>query len=125
MQLERRVSDTYRRFREICLGLPETSEVVVEAWGHPTFRVGPNLKMFASCSSPDAERPSLGMKVDKAHQQALVQTDPRFSVAAYVGKHGWVHFDARGAVEWDLVRELVLESYCLNAPKRLAKQAAS
>ena len=75
-------------------------------------------------SSPDAERASLGMKVDKAHQQALVQTDPRFSVAAYVGQHGWVDFDASGAVEWDLVGELVLESYCLNAPKRLAKQAA-
>jgi hypothetical protein len=35
-----------------------------------------------------------------------------------------VDFDASGAVEWDLVRELVLESYCLNAPKRLAKHAA-
>ena len=118
------MTDAYTRFREICLSLPETTEVVVEAWGHPTFRVGPNLKMFASCSSPDAERPALGMKVDKAHQEALVQTDSRFSVAAYVGKHGWVNFDASGAVEWDLVRELVLESYCLNAPKKLAKQLA-
>jgi predicted DNA-binding protein (MmcQ/YjbR family) len=117
------LSDAYRRFREICLSLPETSEIVVEAWGHPTFRVGSNAKMFASCSGPDAERPSLGMKVDKEHQQALVQTDPRFSIAAYVGKHGWVNFDASGTVEWDLIRELVLESYCLNAPKRLAKQA--
>jgi predicted DNA-binding protein (MmcQ/YjbR family) len=104
------------------LSLPETTEIVVEAWGHPTFRVGPNAKMFASCSAPDAERPSLGMKVEKAHQQALVETDPRFSVAAYVGKHGWVNFDASGAVEWDLVRELVIESYCLNAPKRLTRQ---
>ncbi len=118
------MSDIYQRFREICLSLPETREVFVEAWGHPTFRVGQNLKMFASCSPPDAERLSLGMKVDKAHQQALVQTDARFSVAAYVGKHGWVDFDASGAVEWDLVRELVVESYCLNAPKRLARQVA-
>ena len=119
------MTETYQRFREICLSLPETSEVVVEAWGHPTFRVGSSLKMFASCSSPDADQPSLGMKVEKAHQQALVETDPRFSVAAYVGKHGWITFDASGAVEWDLIRELVLESYCLNAPKRLASQATS
>jgi predicted DNA-binding protein (MmcQ/YjbR family) len=117
------VTDTYARFREICLSLPETSEIVVEAWGHPTFRVGPKVKMFASCSAADAARPSLGMKVDKAHQAALVQTDPQFAVAAYVGKHGWVTFDASGAVDWDLIRELVLESYCLIAPKRLAKQA--
>jgi predicted DNA-binding protein (MmcQ/YjbR family) len=64
------------------------------------------------------------MKVEKAHQQALVNTDKRFSVAAYVGKHGWIDFDASGAVEWDLIQELVLESYRLNAPARLAKQVA-
>jgi predicted DNA-binding protein (MmcQ/YjbR family) len=53
-----------------------------------------------------------------------VKTDAGFSVAAYVGKHGWVNFDASGAVDWEVVRELVVESYCLNAPKRLASQAA-
>jgi predicted DNA-binding protein (MmcQ/YjbR family) len=95
--------------------------VFVEAWGHPTFRVGPNQKMFASCSAPDSERTSLGMKVEKAHQEALVNTDERITVAAYVGKHGWINIDASGPVDWDEVRELVLESYCLNAPKRLAR----
>ena len=114
--------NVYLRFREICLALPETTEIIVEVWGHPTFRVGPKLKMFASCSGPDAERPALGMKVDKAHQQALVATDPRFTVSAYVGKHGWVTVDASGALDWEEIRELVLESYCLNAPKRLASQ---
>jgi predicted DNA-binding protein (MmcQ/YjbR family) len=115
----------YERFREICLGLPETCEVFVEAWGHPTFRVGPKQKMFASCSPPDAERQGLGMKVDKAHQAALVQTDPRYRVAAYVGKHGWIDVDASGDIDWDEVGELVVESYCLNAPKRLAGLVAT
>jgi predicted DNA-binding protein (MmcQ/YjbR family) len=114
------MSDVYQRFREICLGLPETTEIMVEAWGHPTFRVGPKLKMFASCSAPDADKPSLGMKVDKAHQQALVATDARFAVAAYVGKHGWITVDAGGTLDWAEIRELVVESYRLNAPKRLA-----
>jgi len=41
------------------------------------------------------------MKVDKAHQQALVNTDARYSIAAYVGKHGWINFDASGPVDWD------------------------
>lgn len=111
----------YKRFREICLSLPETSEVFVENWGHPTFRVGPNGKMFASCSPTDAERPSLGMKVESAHQAALVNTDARYSVAAYVGRHGWINVDASGSLDWDEIRELVVESYLLNAPKRLAK----
>jgi predicted DNA-binding protein (MmcQ/YjbR family) len=114
-------TDVYERFRAICTSLPETTEVFVANWGHPTFRVGPKLKMFASCSPPDAELASLGMKVNKAHQQALIQTDARFRAADYVGKHGWITIDASGPLDWDEVRELVLESYSLNAPARLAK----
>ena|SRR5689334_20567029 len=111
----------YERFREICLSLPETREVFVEAWGHPTFRVGPNDKLFASCSPPDADVTALGMKVDKAHQAALVSTDERYKVADYVGRYGWINIDASGPLDWDEIRELVVESYCLNAPKRLSK----
>ena len=118
------MNEIYSRFRDICLSLPETTEVFVENWGHPTFRVGPKLKMFASCSPPDAESLALGMKVEKAHQQALIHSDARFSSAAYVGKHGWITMDASGPVDWNEVRELVVESYRLNAPPRLAKQLA-
>jgi predicted DNA-binding protein (MmcQ/YjbR family) len=117
--------DVYERFREICLSLPETTEVFVETWGHPTFRVGSAQKMFASCSPAEAHMPSLGMKVEIAHQQALVNTDRRFRVAAYVGKHGWITVDAGGPLDWDEIRELVIESYCLNAPKRLARLVTS
>ena len=119
------MSSVYERFRAICLSLPETTEVFVETWGHPTFRVGPKEKMFASCSAPDADRPTLGMKVDKAHQEALVHTDPRFTVAAYVGKHGWINVDASQWQDWAEIRELVVESYCLNAPARLARAVAA
>jgi predicted DNA-binding protein (MmcQ/YjbR family) len=111
----------YKRFRAMCTSLPETSEVFVEEWGHPTFRVGAKLKMFASCSAPDSEPFSLGLKVEKAHQQALVHTDKRITVAAYVGKHGWISIDASGPLDWDEIREFVLESYRLNAPTRLVK----
>ena len=96
----------------------------VEAWGHPTFRVGPHAKMFASCSAPESDAATLGMKVDKAHQAALVATDRRYSVAAYVGRHGWINVDASGELDWDEVRELVVESYVLNAPKRLGRAIA-
>jgi predicted DNA-binding protein (MmcQ/YjbR family) len=119
------MSSTYERFRDICLSLPETSEVMVETWGHPTFRVGPKQKMFASCSAPDADQPSFGMKVEMAHQQALVQTDPHFSISPYVGKHGWIRYDATGEVDWDLIGELVVESYTLNAPKKLARSLSA
>jgi predicted DNA-binding protein (MmcQ/YjbR family) len=118
------VPGAYERFRKMCLSLPETSEVFVQTWGHPTFRVGPHAKMFASCSAPDIEPATLGMKVEKAHQAALVATDRRYSVAAYVGRHGWINVDTSGDLDWDEVRELVVESYVLNAPKRLARAVA-
>jgi predicted DNA-binding protein (MmcQ/YjbR family) len=125
MRFVRVTNEAYERFRDICLSLPEATEVFVEEWGHPTFRVGSKLKMFASCGPPDAQPFSLGMKVEKAHQQALVNTDSRVHVAAYVGKHGWINVDASEPLDWDEVREWVLESYRLNAPARLAKQVAA
>jgi predicted DNA-binding protein (MmcQ/YjbR family) len=115
------VSSVYERFRDICLELPETSEVFVATWGHPTFRVGPKLKMFASCSANEADRPALGMKVDLAHQAALAATDPRYRANRHGGMYGWITVDASGELDWDEIRELVQESYCLNAPKRLAR----
>ena len=48
----------------------------------------------------------------------------RFRIAAFVGKHGWVTFDASGPVDWEELRELVLESYQLNAPTPLARQVS-
>jgi tetratricopeptide (TPR) repeat protein/predicted DNA-binding protein (MmcQ/YjbR family) len=102
--------------------LPETREIFVENWGHPIFRVGPKDKMFASCSLPDADRASFGMKVEEPHQQALVHTDPRINVADYVGRHGWITIDSYTQVDWQLVHELVQESYLLNAPRRLGQQ---
>jgi len=119
-----RTQSAYERFRAICLSLPETSEVFVEEWGHPTFRVGPKAKMFASCSAPDADTFSVGMKVEKAHQQALVHTDKRVTEAAYVGRYGWISVDVNGSMDWAEVAEWVRESYRLNAPSKLAKLVA-
>ena len=44
------------------------------------------------------------------------------TVASYVGRYGWVSVDLTGDVDWDEVRELVLDSYRLVVPKTLAKQ---
>jgi predicted DNA-binding protein (MmcQ/YjbR family) len=48
-------------------------------------------------------------------------TNPRvFFVPPYVGSKGWVGIHLDGRVPWQLVAELVSESYKLIAPKRLA-----
>jgi predicted DNA-binding protein (MmcQ/YjbR family) len=35
---------------------------------------------------------------------------------AHTGRDGWITVDASGELDWDEIRELVQESYCLNAP---------
>ena len=50
-------------------------------------------------------------------------SDPaRFFVPKYVGPMGWVgvRLDLRDAPDWDEMAEMIAESYCLTAPKRLA-----
>ncbi len=101
-----------RRFND---SLPGTAEV--EAWGHPTFRVG--KKIYASFGVYDGKT-TVGCKQTKPDQQLLVQ-DSRIIVAPYVGKHGWICIYA-DEVEWDMVEDLVETSYRLIAGKRLIRQ---
>ena len=55
-------------------------------------------------------------------RDALVESDPwRFFVPAYLGPRGWVGLDLGVAeVDWNEMADLLVESYCLIAPKRLA-----
>jgi predicted DNA-binding protein (MmcQ/YjbR family) len=99
--------------RKICLALPETKET--PTWGKPHFRVGE--KIFAGCGEEDGRR-VIGFKLEREHAEAIVH-DPRFWRAPYVGQHGWVSMDAERVSDWGEVRDLVLESYRLIAPKRL------
>jgi hypothetical protein len=61
-------------------------------------------------------------KVMPGDNTALVAAQPaRFYLPAYIGPKGWValRLDV-GDIDWDEVTELVLGSYLLIAPKRLA-----
>lgn len=105
------------RLRKICLSLPETAEV--EAWGHPTFRV--RNKIFASMGETTEGELSIGFKTTVPEQQVLIE-DPRFSVAAYVGKHGWVSMRVAGRLRWKEIDAHIRHSFRLIAPKALAAQ---
>lgn len=104
------------KVREICLALPEACET--RTWGSPHFRV--REKIFAGADD-HAPRPSIGLKLS-LERQAQMLRDPRFTVAPYVGKHGWVTMDLGEQKDWAEVRDLVIESYCAIAPKKLAAQ---
>lgn len=104
------------RLRGICLALPEASEK--EAWGDPTFRV--RDRIFAMIKTGDG-RISAWLKAPPGGQAHLVEADPRtFFVPPYVGHKGWVGVRLDGAADWDEVAALVIRSYRLVAPKRLA-----
>ena len=113
------LSDTegLTRLREICLNLPEASEQ--GGVGDPTFKV--RDKIFAM-RHPMDERESMWCKAQAGVQSTLVASEPeRFFVPPYVGQHGWIGVWLDVDQEWDFVADLILESYCITAPKRLVK----
>ena len=103
------------RMREIALALPETHEELT--WGEDVnFRVGKKIFLF-----PGEER--MTIKADPAEREALLASG-RFEVAAYVGRFGWLTMvvpKRPTKAEWEEIAELIATSYCLIAPKRLAK----
>ncbi|MCW5935167.1 MAG: MmcQ/YjbR family DNA-binding protein [Fimbriimonadia bacterium] len=115
-----KTGENVERVRSICLALPEADEI--ETWGHPTFRV--NDKIFAGLSGDkDPDRTSCSFKSHMELRDALVQSQPnRYFVPPYVGNKGWlgVYLDL-DEIDWELIEGLIVESYCLIAPKRLVK----
>ena len=106
------------RVRVLSLALPEAFEV--EAWNHPTFRVGGGRgKMF--CMLAGEDNTSLWFKPDPAERPALLASGEPFFVPPYMGPRGWagMHLDG-GGVDWEEVAELVATAFCEVAPKRLA-----
>ncbi len=66
-------------------------------------------------------------KVMPGENTALVKAQPRrFYLPAYLASRGWValRLDV-GKVDWDEVRDLLIASYVLIAPKRLAENLKS
>jgi hypothetical protein len=108
------------RVRAICLQLPEVVEKPFGGHTAPAFRV--RDKLFVMTSEDGS---SLTLKAPKGVQAIVVGSDgERFFVPKYVGPKGWigVRLDLRAEPDWDDLAEMIAESYCLTAPKRLAAQ---
>src|SRR5689334_14090082 len=114
------------RVTDLALALPE-AEASSRTGQHSVFSVrGKKFAYFLFDHHGDGRtaitvRGALGVK------EELVEAFPeRFFVPAYLGPRGWVGLDLLApGVDWDEVEELVRESYCLAAPKRLAAAAAA
>jgi len=110
-----REEDVLDRLRSICLAYPEAAER--GGVGDPTFKV--REKIFAMRHRHEG-RMSLWLKAPPGAQHALVGSEPaRFFVPPYVGHHGWVGVWLDVDLDWELVADLIDESYRMTAPKRL------
>jgi hypothetical protein len=111
------------RIRAICVTLPEVEERSFGGHTAPAFRVRDKLFVMTS-----EDGTSMTLKGDRGVQAGLVGSDPdRYFIPKYVGPKGWVGvwLTHPAGIDWDEVEELVLESYCLIAPKKLAARVVS
>ena len=102
--------------RKVCRGLPEAIET--ETFGNPTWKAG--KKSFAVLGDYAPAR-VLSFKATPEERLALLEDD-RFSVARYVGQHGWLVLRLDTDVDWDEIEELIIDSYRLVALKRMLRQ---
>ena len=118
------MSEALERARRICLSLPEATEQV--AWGEPTWRV--KKKIFAMFAREGTHHTrgagdSLWCNAPLGVLEILTNSDPeKFFSPPYAGVNGWVGV-VIGKVDDGELRELVIQSYCMVAPAKLAALA--
>jgi predicted DNA-binding protein (MmcQ/YjbR family) len=110
------------RLTKIALAFPEAKRKLHGS--HATFLI--RKKPFAYFLNHHHGDGIVGFtcKVLPGENNALIAAQPdRFYPPAYLASRGWVALRLdRGTIDWDEVKELLLGSYALIAPKRLAEQ---
>jgi predicted DNA-binding protein (MmcQ/YjbR family) len=101
----------------IVMRLPEAEEDW--PWGSIHCKVAG--KIFIGWGRGEDGVMSLGFRTTPALQSMLVASDPRFSIAKYVGKYGGVDMKIGDRPNWDEIEQFIVESYRIIAPKRLVK----
>src|ERR1039457_6971476 len=113
------------RLMKICLALPEA--IQESASRHATFLVRKDVFAYYLNDHHGDGIVSVCCKVLPGDNEALVAAHPaKFYMPAYIGPRGWgaLRLDVSG-LDWNEAAELVVGSYQLIAPKRLALLANS
>lgn len=111
------------RLSKICLALPEAARH--DCNGHAQFAVRKRTFAYFLNDHHGDGIVSVTCKALPGDNTSLAASQPtRFYLPSYIGPKGWVALRLDiGEIDWDEVAELVLGSYCLVAPKRLATLA--
>jgi hypothetical protein len=120
--MRRKVEDRrLSRLTKIALALPGTARELHGS--HAAFLVGKKKFAYFLDNHHGDGIVAVTCKVLPGDNKALVDAQPaRFYLPAYVGPRGWVALRLDiGKIDWDEVRELLVCSYQLMAPKKLAE----
>jgi predicted DNA-binding protein (MmcQ/YjbR family) len=107
------------RMRTICAGLPEAYED--QPWAGNRWRI--RNRTFVHVFSVDSDKgptPMMMFRADGPELEMLTNAGHPFAKAQWGSNVMLMIFDAE--TDWDEVAELVTESYCLMAPKKLVAQ---
>lgn len=107
---------------EIALALPQATRQIYGS--HAQFLVRKKTFAYFLDNHHGDGIVAVTCKVLPGDNKALAEAQPkRFYLPAYLASKGWValRLDV-GKVDWNEVRDLLLGSYALIAPKRLAEQ---
>ena len=110
--------DVHLVVRELCLGLPETEEVL--SHGTPDFRV--DGKPFATyCINFHGDgRVALWLRSPPGVQELHVEMEPEYYfVPPYVGHKGWLGVELNKGLAWSTIARHVREAYENVAPQNI------
>ncbi len=107
------------RLATLCLALPQASSNGAQ---HTKFSVRGRTFAYHLVDHHGDGRVALCCKGPADENILLAKADPRrFFIPPYLGPKGWFALDLEVSdIDWDEIRELVVQSYRLVAPKRLA-----
>jgi hypothetical protein len=111
------------RIREICLGLPETSERL--SHGAPTFFVREKRAFLMVLTNHHGDgRFAIWCAAAPGTQQLLVDADgERFFRPPYVGHRGWLGVRLDRGLDWDELAGIAEDAYAEVAPAKLVEAA--
>jgi predicted DNA-binding protein (MmcQ/YjbR family) len=104
----------HERLLSIVLSLPGA----VEDWPWGSIHCKVDGKIFAGWSRDEDGVMVLGIRTDLDQQAALLRSDPRFSIAKYVGKYGGMDMKLGPDPNWDEVEHFIVQSYRIIAKKK-------
>jgi hypothetical protein len=114
---------TLQRLRELCIGLPETSERL--SHGAPTFFVrGKSAFLMVLTNHHGDGRFAIWCAAAAGLQEMLVDADPeKFFRPPYVGHRGWLGVRLDRGLDWDELAGIAEDAYAEVAPPKLVEAA--